>query len=261
MRYHCCETEASIAKFCKCTDRNLASSAELAQQCSLAPGSGAGRCVIQESKTFVGWRIPGANLDGQRPLSGGWAHYCWRDNLRHEFHFSQTIQPGCGENDSVVLVRFELPETRIHVPAERLDIEIGTNGLQLSQAAQTAGSNPCLLRQLLDEIVADRAERVARIFAYGNCCDCEFGRKFGGKIFQAVDSQVNLIFGERFLNLLGKHALGADFCERDVNNLIACSLYDLNLNLVAALAQQFGNVIGLPQSELRSSSPNAQARH
>ena len=62
--------------------------------------------------------------------------------------------------------------------------------------------------------------------------------------------EIDAAFGQRVFDLLGEHALGADLGESDIGDLVAGGLDDLQLDLVAALAQQRGDVIGLPESQL-----------
>ena len=71
--------------------------------------------------------------------------------------------------------------------------------------------------------------------------------------------KIDAAFGQRFFNLFGEHALGADLGERDVGDLVAGGLDDLDLDFVSALAQQVGNVVRLPERELRAARTNPQA--
>jgi len=76
-----------------------------------------------------------------------------------------------------------------------------------------------------------------------------------------MDGQVNLIGGQGLFNLLGKHSFGTDLGEGDVGDFVAGGVDDLNLRFVPALAQQGGDVVGLPKSKLRPARSNSQARH
>ncbi len=70
------------------------------------------------------------------------------------------------------------------------------------------------------------------------------------QVLKAMHREINLAFGQRLFDLLGEHALGADLGEGDIGDFVAGGLDDLELDLVAALAQQRRDVIGLPESEL-----------
>ena len=65
-------------------------------------------------------------------------------------------------------------------------------------------------------------------------------------------------FGQCFFNLLGEHALGADLGERNISNLVAGGLDDLQLDFVSTLAQQRGDVVRLPERQLRSARANSE---
>src|ERR1019366_745418 len=58
-----------------------------------------------------------------------------------------------------------------------------------------------------------------------------------------------------------EHALGADFSEGNVGDFIAGGLDDLEFHGMALSAQQIGDVMGLPESELRAAGADAQAGH
>jgi hypothetical protein len=62
-----------------------------------------------------------------------------------------------------------------------------------------------------------------------------------------VHREINTPFGQRVFNLLGEHAFGANLRERHIEDLVASGLDDLELDLMAALAKQGRNVIGLPE--------------
>jgi hypothetical protein len=65
-----------------------------------------------------------------------------------------------------------------------------------------------------------------------------------------VNRKINLAAGQRLFYFFGEHPLCADLGERHVSHFVASGSDDFQFNLVTALAQQAGNVIGLPQSQL-----------
>ncbi len=65
---------------------------------------------------------------------------------------------------------------------------------------------------------------VARILARRNGSDFEIRRQLGRQILQAVDGEIDAAFGQGLFNFLREHALGADFGQRDVGNLVAGGL-------------------------------------
>src|ERR1035441_685391 len=62
-------------------------------------------------------------------------------------------------------------------------------------------------------------------------------------------------------DFFGEHALGADFRQRNIGDFIAGGLDDLKLHRMALGAQQVGDVMSLPERELRTAGADAQAGH
>ena len=81
---------------------------------------------------------------------------------------AQALQSGSRQNNGIVFALFQLAHPRVHVAAQRKNLQVGAELLQLGLAAQAAGANARALRQLLHAIVADREENIARIDALGD---------------------------------------------------------------------------------------------
>ena len=79
-----------------------------------------------------------------------------------------------------------------------------------------------------------------------------------GRSFRLVHGEIDAAFGEGLFDLLGEHALGADLGQGDVGDFVAGGLDDLEFDLVAACAQQRGDVVGLPEGELGAAGADAQ---
>jgi hypothetical protein len=80
-----------------------------------------------------------------------------------------------------------------------------------------------------------------------------------------VHSQIDKSGSKSFFDLLcensfAKSALGADLSQRNVSDLVACSADDFDFDFVSLCAQERGNVIGLPESELRAAGSDAEFR-
>ena len=69
--------------------------------------------------------------------------------------------------------------------------------------------------------------------------------------------EIHAIVEQRFLDLLGEHALGADLGKSDIGDAVAGGLDDFNLDLMSALLEQRLDVIGLPERKLRSAGTDA----
>ena len=85
-------------------------------------------------------------------------------------------------------------------------------------------------------------------------------RKFGGQVLQGMHGQIDASGSERLLDFLREHALGADLRERDIGNLVAGGVNDLDLDFMTPFAQECGNVVGLPKRKLRTAGTNAELR-
>ena len=114
--------------------------------------------------------------------------------------------------------------------------------------------------QFCNRAVLDGAERISRVFARWNSRNLEFRRKFGWQVFKAMYSQIYTSIRERLLNFLCEHSLRTNLRECNVGDLIAGGVNDLNLDFVSAPAQQRRDVVGLPESELRSAGAYLQTQ-
>src|SRR5579872_137712 len=76
-----------------------------------------------------------------------------------------------------------------------------------------------------------------------------------------MHSQIDPPGSKGFFNFFGEHPFGADHRERDVGNLVASGVYDLDLDFVSAPTQQRRNMVGLPERELRTAGTDAELGH
>ena len=114
--------------------------------------------------------------------------------------------------------------------------------------------------------IVARAEGVARVLAFGDGRDFESGRKFGRQVLQRMHGEIDAAGGESFFDLFGensfaKSALGADHGQGDVGDFVAGGVDDLDFDFMAARAQQRGDVVRLPEGELRAAGADAEFRH
>ena len=132
-----------------------------------------------------------------------------------------------------------------------MHVQIRTKRFQLCLATQAAGADTRGLGQVFDRRESHRAECISRIFAGGHCGDCELIRQLRRQVLQAVDSEINSIFGKRFLDLFDEHAFRSNFGEGHVGDFVAGGVDDLDCRVVTAMAKQPGNMICLPEGQLR----------
>ena len=81
------------------------------------------------------------------------------NDLLDQFRFAQALQSGRGENDGVVFALFEFAQARIDVAAQGMNIEIGTDRLELRLAAQAGRAHARALRQVLQSRIKLRSRR------------------------------------------------------------------------------------------------------
>ena len=126
-------------------------------------------------------------------------------------------------------------------------------------AALAAGADLCTGGQRCESRVVLRDEDVARIDAFRRCGKNETGGQLGGQVFERVDGKID---GARrrgsFFDLLGEHALRADLGEGDLLQAIAGGFDDLDLYCVALRTRRAGDVVGLPECELRAAATDAR---
>ena len=183
---------------------------------------------------------------------------------------AKPVHASRGEDDRVKLAALELSQAGIYVAAQWKDFEIRPDCLELGLPPQAAGADMRRPRQFFQAGIVQRQEHVARVLPLWNGRKLETSRKLGGQVFQAVYRQINCTRRKGIFNFLGEHALdrnhdrranAAGARQRDILNLVSASLDDLNVNFVAVLAQPAGNMIGLPQCELRATRADANRRH
>ena len=210
---------------------------------------------------LTGDGIAGANFDTERTLPSGRTHHVRRDELPDELRPAQAVEPGGGEDDGVVLAFFKFSQASVHVAAQRMNLEIRAARLQLGLPSQARCPNFRTVRQIVDARILLRAEGVAGIFARGDRGNFKFGRELGRQVFQAMHREVNTAFDKGLFDLLREHALGADLRQGDVGDFVARCLDDLEFDLVALLAQEGRDVIGLPEGKLRTARSDAKMGH
>src|SRR5579871_227489 len=76
-----------------------------------------------------------------------------------------------------------------------------------------------------------------------------------------MDCQVDAALGESFFDFLGEHALSPDFGEGNVCDFVSGCVDDLDFDLVPIFTEECGNMIGLPQCQLRAAGADAEFCH
>ena len=121
---------------------------------------------------------------------------------------------GGREQRRVVLARGDLPDPRVDVPADRADLEVGSERAQLGGAAQAARPDDGSLRQVGQRLALARDETVAHVLPPRHRADDDAFGVLRGQILQRVHGEVDLAVAERPLELLGEEPLAADLGKR-----------------------------------------------
>jgi len=238
-------------------DGNLAASAEGAEGGALGGDGEAGVGVVEEVDRFAGGGVVGANFDGEGALSGGGAEVVGVEALADPLGSAEAVEAAGREDDGLGLPFAKLAETGVDVAAKFDVFEIGAEGAELRLAARTAATDFGFGGKLEERGVFDGDEGVAGIGALGNGGDGEVGREFGGQVFEAVDGEIDAAFDEGLFDLFGEHAFGADLGEGDLLQPVAGGADDLDGDFVALGAQGAGDVVRLPEGELRPARADA----
>ena len=136
-----------------------------------------------------------------------------------------------------------------------LDIQIGPEQPQLRDAPQRTGADDRAEFQIA-QLAADNG--VVRFGALRYRGDGEARRQFGREVFQAVHGEIDAAFEQRFFDFFGEKPLAADFTEGRIVNPVARGPDDLDPAFRAARFQTLLDIIGLPERQLRASSPDHQ---
>ena len=144
-----------------------------------------------------------------------------------------------------------------------MNVEIGSDGLELSLAAQAGRTHAGTLRQIFDLRIKPRAEGVAWVFSRRNGGDFESRRKFCGQIFQRMHGEIDASGGEGLFNFFGENsfaqsALGADHGEGDIGDFISGGVDDFNFYFMAARSKKRGDEVSLAEGKLGAAGADAE---
>src|SRR5208283_4580775 len=261
VRHNCSQLQLAVGHLCKRADGNLTSATKFVQQRTLAGGRRPRCVIVEERQVLAHGNIALPNLDAESALSGRGTHETLREHFPYPLRFAEPREAGGSQNDGVVLTLLQFAYARIHIPPQRMNHKIGPHRLQLSLTPQAASAHACALREILDAFVLDRKKYIPRIDTGGHRNQLESRRQFSRQVLQAVHREINPPFRECLFNLLGEHALSTNFGEGNIGNFVASGFDDLDLDLMTTFAKQRRDVVGLPESKLRSAGTDPEVRH
>jgi protein SCO1/2 len=260
----------------KGAERKLATTAEGGEDGALG-GDGELGCGIVERADGVedegvvpGIRAGGverAGFEAEGSLAGRGGELVDGEALVDAFGAAEAIEAGGGEDEGVALAFAPLAEAGVDVAAHGDELEIRTKGEEHGPAAGAGGGDAAAEGEHVEapELFAD--EGVAGVGAGWDGGEGEAGVELGGQVFERVDGQVDAGGGEGFLNLLDEDAfavadggavgVGGRGLEGWVLHAVAEGADDFDFDGVAVFPEACGDVVCLPEGELRAAGPDA----
>jgi len=178
----------------------------------------------------------------------------------YPFRPLEAIEAGGSKNESVALSTGEFLEASVDVSPEIDKGHIGAQRKELGLAARAAGSDASVFRKRIERPVRLANPNVAGIGAFGNCGEDELWGESRGKVFEAMDGEINAALFKCFFNLFYKDALSIEVGRRDKTRLlhpVAGCADDLKFHVITGIAQSIQDVVGLPEGQLGASGPDA----
>ena len=182
--------------------------------------------VIEGLEQFLSVGVVAAALDGLGAWAGVGEEVVESDGV-HEGAIEEVgaFEAGEGEDDGVELAVFELADAGVDIAADAFNLQVGANGQELTAAAEGAGADFGIGREILDRTGFRGDQDVADIFALGNGGDDEIRlldqRHGDGHVFEAVDDEIDFAIEQRLLQLADEEAFAPKLVEGAVCDLVA----------------------------------------
>src|SRR5207245_630936 len=112
--------------------------------------------MIEGAEELLSGKVVAAALDGERALAGVGEEII-KGNGEHEGGVKEigAFEAGEGEDDGVELAGFQFADAGVDVAADVFDFQIGAEGQELKAAAEGAGANSCIGREISDGFGSD----------------------------------------------------------------------------------------------------------
>src|SRR5581483_1640217 len=122
------QVQTSFFHLCRGANRDLTTSTQLVEKCSLACCGCACGCIIQKREALASGRITRANLDPQRALARCRTHDFRGDHLFHKFGLTQAVQSCRSQDNGIVFSPRELAQPGVHISSQRINDQVGPQG-------------------------------------------------------------------------------------------------------------------------------------
>ena len=205
-----------------------------------------------------------AGFERQRSLAGRGSELVNREALVDGLGSSDAVETGAGKDERIAFACFELAQAGVDVAAQLDEVEVGPQREDLGATARAVGADYGCDGQRMErpERLAD--EGVASVGAWRDRREGEARVELGGQIFQRMDREVDASRGEGFFYLLDEDTFAVDAgrrLEAGILHAVAGGADDFDGDGVAMAAQEFGDVVGLPERELRAARADANRGH
>ena len=208
--------------------------------------------------------VGAAGFERERALAGGGGELVDGEALVDGFGAADAVEAGAGEDEGGRLAFVELAQAGVDVSSELYKVQVGAEVEELGAAARRVGADGGVFGQSVERPEGLAYEGVAGVGAGGDGGEGEALIERGGEVFERVDGEVDAAGGERFFDLLDEGALavrarGDD--EAGVLHAVASGADDFNFDGVARGAENGGDVVGLPERELRAPGADTDLGH
>ena len=205
-----------------------------------------------------------AGFKSQGTLAGCGSELVNTEALMDRFDATKAVQTGTREDQSVALAGFQFAEPGVDISAQSDELQIGTQGEELSATAWAGGADAPRIGEGVESPEGFADEGVTGVGARWNGGDGEARVEGGREIFIAVDGEIDASSGEGFFNLLDEDSFTVETFRDDEAGLlhaVAGGANDFDLDGVALCAEGIGNMVGLPEGKLRATRTYADVCH
>ena len=198
------------ARLCETGDRELTTAAQSFQERPFGAHFDGGYRIVQAVHYFAATGVIPPDLDADRPLADRREHHLHGQKLGNPACPAHPPEPCRGDDHAVELLRLQLPDPRIQIPAQRNDLQIGPPVPELHAPPERAGPDPRPAGHLLHLLISFRDQDVPRILPgrYGG--DIQRFRQLGREVFHAVDGQIDIAAKEHLLDFPDENPFAAD---------------------------------------------------
>src|SRR5689334_16498295 len=99
--------------------------------------------MIEKEQQIMSLLIIVTRLNRESTLPNSWTHHIRKDARAHMLIQSQPVHARSSQDDGVIFARLKLTQARIHIAAQRKDLQIRPQRLQLALSTQAAGADFC----------------------------------------------------------------------------------------------------------------------